>query len=75
MLERAITISSPKYFRYCITLRVAELLLECLQDRGQMGIGWGFELDVDSIHVPDLIYVSSVTNFDDFTCRSIDGGV
>ncbi len=56
MLERAITISSPKYFRYCITLRVSELLLERLQDQGQIGIGWGFELD--SIYVPDLIYVS-----------------
>jgi Uma2 family endonuclease len=58
ILERAMTISSPQYLRYCITLRVAKILLERLQSQGQIGIGWGFELDVDSTYVPDLIYVS-----------------
>jgi Uma2 family endonuclease len=57
-LERAMKVNSLQYLRYCITLRVAKILLERLQSQGQIGIGWGFELDIDSTYVPDLIYVS-----------------
>jgi Uma2 family endonuclease len=54
----AIAKISPQYRRYRITLQLAQILVERLQIKGHIGVKWAFKLDLDSLSVPDLIYVS-----------------
>jgi Uma2 family endonuclease len=54
----AIPKMSPKYFHSRATGKIFAILDNWSQNQGRVGIEWAFDLDEETIPVPDLLYVS-----------------